>query len=143
MLYLLQGIQLNFFSAISLFGIIQAIIICGSLLFNKKYDIPTKRYYILLILVFVSINLYELILTIGLLESNIRLWILPVSFFPLIIPTTYFIVKYYLNPEFKVSPWERILYIPFIIGILRELYTTIAYARGYLTTENIKGLKLY
>jgi len=133
----LQGIQLGLLSLISLFGVVQGILITGIILWNKKYDIPTKRYFALLFMVCVSINVFELIHQTGLLKSDIRIWILPVSFFPLIIPTTYFIFKYYVTTELKVKPWEYLLYLPFVLGITRESYTTIQYLGGNLDAKVI------
>jgi len=132
-----EAIQFTLFGVISLFGVIQGVVISALLLFKEKYDIPIKKYLVMLLLICVVVNAIELIDQLEIFASTIRIWLSPVSFLPLILPAAYFSVKYTLTSETNVTTKEYSLYLPFVFSISRDLYTSMEYVGGNLTAKEI------
>ncbi|MFK8010057.1 MAG: helix-turn-helix domain-containing protein [Saprospiraceae bacterium] len=120
--------NISIFGAIYVFGVIQGVIHVSILYFDERYSTPSNKYIILLILACLNINIIGIIYEFNLFDSAYKLWIYPVSFFPLIAPATYFSIQFIIKRNYKIKRWEYALYLPFIMSITHQLFTTYYYS---------------
>lgn len=125
----------EFFHILILLGFIQGSIMSALLLFSKKHSGPNRFLGILILLIALAcLNLY-------LFESpwftNEPVLNLIGNLVPMVIvmpvgPLLYFYVRSSMEPSFRLTKKQRLLFLPVIIDVVPEL-TTVIYFTGLLT----------
>ncbi|HLK27971.1 MAG TPA: helix-turn-helix domain-containing protein [Puia sp.] len=124
----------KFLDTIILLGSLQGIIVCSLLFFSKKNKTPNRILAALIFLIaFASFNLYGIYQNwfgSGVLQfiSQIIPMVIVMPFGPLI----YFYVQSVLNPGFRITKKQKLLFLPVIIDFVPPIIV-IVYIIGILT----------
>ncbi|NND61962.1 MAG: helix-turn-helix transcriptional regulator [Flavobacteriaceae bacterium] len=108
----------NLFNSLILAGVIQGFVFALIWLFSKKYRAKSTYFLIALIIVYSLSNLQYYLLDTGIISRREFYGYLSFPFPLLMSALFWFFGLTFLNPEKKISLGEKLLFLPFIIGLI-------------------------
>ncbi|MEO1259560.1 MAG: helix-turn-helix domain-containing protein [Bacteroidota bacterium] len=122
--------QLNIFSIIYLFGTLQGLILAGIFLFSQTFSKKSNGYMASMLIVFMALNLLGVFEEARLFSKYPALEFLPIVWYGIIPPATYFFVQYLTAPAYKFPRWGYYLFIPFIVQFIFQSSEFILFLLG-------------
>ena len=126
----------SFFQNAMLLGAIQGIIFSGFAFFSKKYKSKSTFFLGLLILTF-SYNIlqnYMVVSNLFTLEHYFNFLYFPFSSVFLVL--FYLYVKSFLYPDRKLTRFDYLLFLPFLVALLESIFEKTGYATGFFDNSD-------
>ena len=135
----MEEFRLNLFGIICLFSTLQGLILALIFIFNRStFSKKSNLYLSALLVTFMMLNLVEVFGEAKLFAEYPILHFLPLIWYAIIPPATYFFVQYITDPDYKFKSWGYLMFVPFAVHFGYQCYELFSYLSGGIDLN--KGL---
>ena len=141
---MVEEFQLNLFGVVFLFGALQGLILTLIFLFNDTFHRKSNFFLCALLISFTTLNLTGALEETDIYNHYPVIRFLPIIWYSIIPPATYFFIQYLIQSDYKFKPWGYLLFIPFLLDFSFQCFELISYLLGEIKIpDDLSGHYFY